>query len=69
MCASEVAHSADDVAAPWFCVYGHEHGDKRGAIACDAAWDQSWRGSVCGLHDAGLAMLCTCTPTLNDGAE
>jgi hypothetical protein len=54
---------------PWFCVYGHEHGDKKGAVFCDAVWDQSWRGSVCGLHDAGLTMNCTCTPTQSDGVD
>ena len=49
--------NGEQATAPWFCVYGHEHGDIADARSCDQAWDQSWRGSVCPLHDAGLRML------------
>jgi hypothetical protein len=55
---------ADVQGAPWFCVYGHEHGDRDGAESCDQEWDQSWRGQVCPPHDAGLYWMgCICTPS------
>lgn len=63
------AQNAETGAATWFCVYGHEHAAIAEAQACDTKWDNAWKGSVCGLHDAGLPMSCTCTPTQSDGKE
>lgn len=51
----------------WFCAFGHEHADFRAALNCDSVWDNSRKGSLCALHDAGMTEPCTCTPTLNDG--
>lgn len=47
----------------WFCVYGHEHARVEDARYCDNWWDETWKGSVCGLHDAGLRVPCSCSRT------